>query len=109
LASAHILALEALQERDRLIYNLGNGKGYSVREVIEVARAVTQRPIKVVEAARRAGDPAVLVASSEKIRRELGWNPRYPQLKDIIGSAWDWKQKNPQGYAAAKNLQASKD
>jgi UDP-glucose 4-epimerase len=108
LAAAHILALEALQERDRLIYNLGNGKGYSVREVIEVARAVTQRPIKVVEAARRAGDPAVLVASSEKIKRELGWNPRYPRLKEIIGSAWDWKQKNPQGYAA-KNLQASKD
>jgi UDP-glucose 4-epimerase len=109
LASAHILALEALQERDRLIYNLGNGKGYSVREVIEVARAVTQRPIKVVEAARRAGDPAVLVASSEKIRRELGWNPRYAQLKEIIGSAWDWKQKNPAGYRPDKNLQASND
>jgi UDP-glucose 4-epimerase len=107
LASAHILALEALADRDRLIYNLGNGKGYSVREVIEVAGRVTQRQIKVVEAARRPGDPAVLVASSEKIKRELGWSPRYAKLEEIVGSAWEWSQKNPDGYASAENLKAS--
>jgi UDP-glucose 4-epimerase len=98
LASAHVLALEALGERDRLVYNLGNGKGYSVREVIDVARKVTGRNIHVVEAPRRPGDPAVLVASSEKIRNELGWKPRYPELEAIIGSAWEWRQKNPAGY-----------
>jgi UDP-glucose 4-epimerase len=105
LATAHILALEALSERDRLIYNLGNGKGYSVRQVIEVARKVTQRPIKVIEAERRPGDPAVLVASSAKIRAELGWKPRYADLEQIVGSAWEWRQQNPKGYAGMDNKQ----
>jgi UDP-glucose 4-epimerase len=99
LASAHVLALEALGERGKLIYNLGNGKGYSVRQVIDIARAVTGRPIEVVEAARRPGDPAVLVASSEKIKNELGWTPKYGELAQIISSAWQWRQKNPNGYA----------
>lgn len=99
LASAHVLALEALAERDKLIYNLGNGRGYSVRQVIEVARKVTGKNIDVVEAERRPGDPAVLVASSEKIKKELGWAPQYGDLEQIIRSAWEWRQKNPAGYA----------
>jgi UDP-glucose 4-epimerase len=99
LASAHVLALEALGERDKLIYNLGNGKGYSVRQVIDVAREVTGKNIDVVEAPRRPGDPAVLVASSEKIKKELGWAPKYGDLSQIIRSAWEWRQKNPNGYA----------
>ncbi len=99
LASAHVLALEALGERDKLIYNLGNGKGYSVKQVIDVAREVTGKNIEVVEAPRRPGDPAVLVASSEKIKKELGWTPKYGDLSQIIRSAWDWRQKNPNGYA----------
>ncbi len=98
LVSAHLLALEALGERDGLIYNLGNGNGYSVREVIETARRVTGHPIPVVEFPRRPGDPARLVASSAKIRRELGWQPRHPDLTDILQSAWDWHRSHPNGY-----------
>ncbi len=101
LARAHVLALEALGERDNLIYNLGNGRGYSVREVIEVARAVTGHAIPAIEAPRRPGDPAVLVASSEKIRRELGWKPRFPELADIVGSAWRWQQRRAQNESRA--------
>ncbi len=71
-----------------------------MREVIEAARRVTGVDVPVVEAARRAGDPAVLVASSEKIRRELGWTPQYASLESILGSAWSWMQKNPEGYAS---------
>jgi UDP-glucose 4-epimerase len=99
LASAHVMAMNALGEQSRLIYNLGNGMGYSVREVIETTRRVTGHAIPVEEAPRRAGDPAVLVASSAKIRRELGWTPAYPDLETIIQSAWQWKQRYPQGYA----------
>lgn len=98
LVSAHLLALEALEEQERLIYNLGNGNGYSVREVIETARQVTGRPIPVVEAARRPGDAPRLVASSEKIRRELGWQPHIPDLREIIASAWEWHRTHPKGY-----------
>lgn len=99
LASAHLLALDALAERPKLIYNLGNGEGFSVRQVIEVARSVTGQAIPVLEQPRRAGDPAQLVASSKKIREELGWQPRYPGLPEIIQSAWDWRSRNPQGYS----------
>lgn len=99
LASAHLLALQALGEGERRVYNLGNGHGYSVREVIEAARRVTGHPIPVEESPRRPGDPAVLVASSEKIRRELGWQPARPELDDILRSAWEWKQRHPEGYA----------
>jgi UDP-glucose 4-epimerase len=100
LAQAHVLALYALEDRDRLIYNLGNGRGFSVRDVIDSARRVTGASIPVVEAPRRPGDPAILVASSEKIRRELGWAPQYTDLDSIIASAWDWMQHHPQGYAS---------
>jgi UDP-glucose 4-epimerase len=99
LASAHVLAMHALGEHARLIYNLGTGTGYSVREVIETARRVTGHPIPTVEAPRRAGDPAVLVASSAKIQRELGWNPQHRELEAMIASAWRWRQRYPQGYA----------
>jgi UDP-glucose 4-epimerase len=93
LADAHLLALAALESHDRLILNLGNGHGFSVKEVIESARRVTGRPIPFEVLPRRAGDPAVLVASSEKARRELGWEPRYTQLDDIVRTAWLWHQK----------------
>lgn len=99
LADAHVLALHALGEGDRKIYNLGNGTGFSVRQVIESARRATGKTIKVVEAERRPGDPAVLVASSEKIRSELGWKPRFPELDAIVASAWEWMQRNPKGYS----------
>jgi UDP-glucose 4-epimerase len=98
LVSAHLLALEALGESDRLIYNLGNGRGYSNREVVETARRVTGCPIPVVEAPRRPGDAPRLVASSEKIRRELGWKPQHPELEDILAGAWKWHRTHPQGY-----------
>jgi UDP-glucose 4-epimerase len=101
LAHAHVLALEGLASRERFIYNLGNGRGFTVREVIEVARRVTGHAIPAVEAQRRAGDPAVLVASSERIMHELGWKPRHPELESIVRSAWEWHQRFPEGYAPA--------
>ena len=100
LADAHLLALQALETeaaaRNRLIFNLGNGQGFSVREVIESARRVTGHPIPAEIHPRRAGDPAVLVASSDKAIRELGWKPRYNQLDDIVRTAWAWHQKRYQ-------------
>ena len=93
LADAHLLALDALETRERLIFNLGNGQGFSVREVIESARRVTGHPIPAEVYPRRPGDPAVLVASSEKAIRELGWKPKYTQLDEIIRTAWIWHQK----------------
>ena len=93
LADAHLLALAALKTQSRLIYNLGNGQGFTVREVIESARRVTGRAIAVEARARRAGDPAVLVASSEKIQRELGWKPKFADLDKIVASAWEWQQR----------------
>ena len=93
LADAHILAFEAISTRSRLIYNIGNGQGFSVREVVESARRVTGHPIPVVEEPRRPGDPAVLVASSKRIIEELGWKPRYSSLDDIVHSAWIWHQQ----------------
>jgi UDP-glucose 4-epimerase len=102
LASAHLLALDALTVHGSpkaLIYNLGNGRGFSVREVIEVARKVTGQTIPAIEAGRRPGDPAILVASSDKIRLELGWNPQYTELGAIVSSAWNWFRWHPNGYA----------
>jgi UDP-glucose 4-epimerase len=98
LVSAHLLALDALGEKDKLVYNLGSGRGYSVREAIEAARKVTGHPIPAHEHPRRPGDSARLVASSEKIRRELGWQPAHENLSDIIGSAWEWHRTHPNGY-----------
>lgn len=99
LADAHVLTLQALAETGRSrIYNLGNGLGYSNRKVIDAAEAVTGRKIPVEEAPRRPGDPAVLVASSEKITSELGWKPRYPKLEQIVAAAWQWHRTHPEGF-----------
>jgi UDP-glucose 4-epimerase len=104
LARAHLLALDALAKEPEnsvpLIYNLGNGQGFSVRQVVEVAREVTGHAIPVIESPRRPGDPAVLIAGSEKIRRELGWRPKFPDLKTIVESAWQWHRAHPNGYSA---------
>ncbi len=97
LAQAHILALRALDEGSRT-YNLGNGQGYSVKEVIDTCRQVTGQPIPADIGPRRPGDPATLVASSEKIKRELGWEPKYPDLHTIIQHAWQWHHTHPNGY-----------
>lgn len=99
LAAAHVLALDALDTFETMTYNLGNGRGYSNREVIEVARAVTGLPIRVIESERRPGDAPILVASAEKINHDLGWRPRHPDLRDIIASAWAWHRTHPSGYA----------
>ena len=93
LAEAHLMAFEALAQGGQRIYNLGNGSGFTVRQVIESARRVTGQPIPVEVAPRRPGDPAVLIASSEKIGRELGWKPRHTDLDGIVASAWEWHQQ----------------
>jgi UDP-glucose 4-epimerase len=100
LASAHLLVLQALRKSDKLIYNLGNGRGFSVREVIEVVRRVTGHPIPAREVERRPGDPAVLVAGSDKIKRELHWEPQFSSLEAIVRSAWEWRRAHPEGYAS---------
>jgi UDP-glucose 4-epimerase len=99
LAAAHILALDKIVPGSKLVYNVGIGKGYSVREVIAAVAAVTGKKVPVVEAARRAGDPAVLVASAEKIGRELGWAPRHADLHAIVETAWNWHRTHPNGFA----------
>jgi len=99
LAEAHLLALNGLQNADKLVYNLGNGKGFSVREVVDGVRRVTGHPIPVKESPRRPGDPAVLIASSEKIRRELNWTPKFTDLDSILKSAWEWHRNCPNGFA----------
>jgi UDP-glucose 4-epimerase len=98
LARAHLLALDAPSPGEHRIYNLSNGAGFSVRQVIEEARRVTGRNITAVEAPRRAGDPPVLVASSRKIQAELGWKPEKPELAAMISDAWDWMRAHPKGY-----------
>lgn len=98
LARAHVLALENLDRLGARVYNLGNGDGHSVLQVIETAREVTGHPMPDVSAPRRAGDPARLVASSQCIRAELGWQPHYPDLRAIMESAWRWHQAHPNGY-----------
>ncbi len=99
LAEAHLLALASLERQTNAVYNLGNGHGFSVREVIESARRVTGREIRVVEEPRRPGDPAVLVASSEKAKQELGWQPKFTDLDSIVATAWEW-HKTLRGVAA---------
>lgn len=99
LASAHLLALKRLQNGgDSKIYNLGNGKGFSVKEVVDVARKVTGIDIKAEIAARRPGDPGTLIASSEKAIKELGWEPKFNSLETIIDTAWKWHSSHPHGY-----------
>ena len=98
LAAAHVLGLEyLLQGGDTAVFNLGNGSGFSVKEAIETARAVTGREIKVEECDRRPGDPPVLVGSSDKARKVLGWQPQYPNLHDILSHAWKWHQQRHRG------------
>jgi UDP-glucose 4-epimerase len=98
LGRAHLLALEAARPGEHRIYYLGNGAGFSVREAIETARRVTGRPIEAIESPRRSGDPAVLVASSDRIRAELGWKPEKPELGAMISDAWEWMRAHPNGY-----------
>jgi UDP-glucose 4-epimerase len=98
IARAHVLALERMDLLSGRVYNLGNQQGYSVKEVIHTAEEVTGIKIRVQAGPRRSGDPAVLVASSSMAGSELGWRPRYPSLKSIISSAWDWTSTHPQGY-----------
>jgi UDP-glucose 4-epimerase len=97
LAQAHILALGALDRGSRY-YNLGNGEGFTVKEVIDAARELTGKTIRADVGPRRAGDPAVLVAASDKIRKELGWVSQFPRVHEIIESAWRWHKANPDGY-----------
>ncbi len=103
LASAHILVLDALRQRDRFIYNLGTGRGFSVREVVETVRRVTGHPIPAREMPRRAGDPAVLVAGSDAIKRDLHWRPQFPELEIIVRSGWEWRRRHPGGYASMED------
>ncbi len=102
IAGAHVLALEQIERFAGQAFNVGNSRGYSVREALEVARRVTRHPIPAVVTARRPSDPSILVASSEKIRRELGWQPRLSSLEAIVETAWAWKQRFPSGYNAAR-------
>ena len=98
LVSAHLLALDALAEKDKLVYNIGTGTGFSVKEIIDVARKVTGHAIPAVETPRRAGDPARLVASSEKIQRELGWKAEQSSIENILQTAWAWHELHPRGW-----------
>jgi UDP-glucose 4-epimerase len=98
LADAHLLALENLKPAGELIYNLGIGRGYSVREVIRAVEEVTGKKVPVKEGPRRPGDPAVLIASSAKIQKELGWRPRYTDINAIVETAWSWHKNHAKGY-----------
>jgi UDP-glucose-4-epimerase GalE len=98
LAEAHLLALERLEPGKGLCYNLGTGRGYSVRDVIRTAEEVTGKHVPVKEGPRRPGDPPVLVAASDKVQRELGWRPRYAELRPIVETAWNWHRSHPKGY-----------
>ena len=98
LGRAHLLALEAARPGEHHVYNMGNGAGFSVREVVEAARSVTGKNIDAVEAPRRTGDPPALVAASDRIRTDLGWKPEKPELEAMISDAWIWMQDHPRGY-----------
>lgn len=99
LAQAHILAMKYLRDgNDSNIFNLGNGVGFTVKEVVETARKVTGHPIPAKEEPRRSGDPSMLIASSAKAKEVLGWNPQYADLETIIDTAWNWHKSHPNGY-----------
>ena len=99
LADAHVLAIDYLRRGgESNIFNLGNGQGFSVKEMIEAAKEATGLDIKVEIGERRAGDPAQLIASSEKARKVLGWQPKFTDVKAVIGTAWKWHQQHPEGY-----------
>ncbi len=100
LAEAHILAFEALADGKSRKYNLGNGKGYSIQQVVQMAREITSHDIPAAIGARRAGDPATLIADSTRIQKELGWQPEFGDLRKIIQTAWNWHQSHPHGYAS---------
>ncbi len=105
LARAHVLALEKIEEGSGEIYNIGSGSGFSVREVIVACENVVGKELKVIESDRRPGDPAVLIASSRKIRNKLNWEPAYPNIKTIVGHAWHWHSTHPGGYAGPVEIQ----
>lgn len=98
LCRVHLLALKRLKTENELVYNLGNGKGYSVREVIETVRKVSGKDFEVVESGRRAGDAPVLTSDATKAQKELGWETRYPELEKIVATAWEFHNKYPNGY-----------
>jgi UDP-glucose-4-epimerase GalE len=102
LAEAHLRALEHLGPGKELRFNLGTGKGYSVREVIRTVEEVTGKKIAVKEGARRPGDPPMLVAAADKVQRELGWKPRYAELRPIVETAWNWHRQHPRGFGDRK-------
>jgi UDP-glucose 4-epimerase len=103
LVEAHILALESLRKGSlSTVYNLGNGEGFSVKEMVEAARRVTGHPIPAAICPRRAGDPSTLIASSQKARENLGWEPKFNRVEDIIASAWNWHKNNPEGFNKSK-------
>ena len=99
IANAHVLALAQIDRVQARVFNMGNGAGYSNQQVVETVQRVTGKEIPLIRAPRRPGDPARLVASSERIRSELGWTPRYPDLTTMVETAWQWRQKHPKGYA----------
>jgi len=98
LAAAHVLVLDGLHDHGQLIYNVGTGTGATVRQVVNIAREITGHEIPATVEGPRAGDPAVLVASAEKLKRELGWQPRHPEIREIIRSAWEWHRQRPNGF-----------
>lgn len=100
IALAHLLALEQMDRVQTRAYNLGNGAGYSNQQVIEAVRAVTGRTVRSVPVDRRPGDPARLIASSDRVRKELGWQPKFPELTSMVETAWDWRLHHPEGYRA---------
>lgn len=98
LCRAHLLALDKLNKQSEMIYNLGNGSGYSVKEVIETVKKVSGKDFKVIESERRPGDPPILTSNAAKAKNELGWTPEFPDLEQIISTAWQWHNKFPNGY-----------
>lgn len=100
LALAHILSLKNLAKCPNGDYNLGNGHGFTVKEIVETVQEITGVKINVIETNRRPGDPAVLVASNEKAKKELGWKPKYPSIESIVASAWNWHKRHPNGYSS---------